>query len=374
MKSPEEVAASLLQSTAEKQAENQWYNLRPILGCFNWAMVACLLGGREAGKSYAVTNYFVDSFVKKGIPFTWLRLTDKQAAKLLANNAEMLVDPDIRRKYNLTLKTKGGNVYSIKTEKRTIKKKNGEIEEKEVEVSRTLMARVFALSNFYNQKGNGLFDKDFLKDLNMQYHIALDEFEKEEGEKAQGDILYQFVNQMENLIRSTKERVKVFIIGNMLDSCADILAGLNFIPEEFGIYKIKSKRTVIDYMEPTDAYKARRKGSFADLFMPQASTFTNRIETDKTLLFKGRLSRPNYIVKFTKEERTWFTVWDSGCIAKYNKEKVRVVAMRPYIDEFFSPELRDNIFQLFDTRSFVFRNLICFKEFEKELSLLKPRK
>ena len=38
---------------------SQWYNLRPILGYFNWAMFAILLGGREVGKSYSVTNFFV---------------------------------------------------------------------------------------------------------------------------------------------------------------------------------------------------------------------------------------------------------------------------------------------------------------------------
>ena len=39
---------------------SQWYNLRPILGHFNYAIFAILLGGREVGKSYSVTNFFVD--------------------------------------------------------------------------------------------------------------------------------------------------------------------------------------------------------------------------------------------------------------------------------------------------------------------------
>lgn len=373
---PSKIIQKLIQEQENPPTtKSEWYNLRPILGCFNWAMVACLLGGRETGKSYSVTNYFVDSFVNKGIPFTWLRLTDKQANKLLANNAEMLVDPDIQRKYGLRLKTKGNNVYNVKYKIQTIHHRDGTVEEKEVEEERTLMARVFALSNFYNQKGSGLFDKDFLKDLNMQYHIALDEFEKEENEKSQGDMLYQFVNQIENLIRSTKTRTKIFIIGNMLDTCADILAGLDFIPENFGVYKIKKKRTVIDYMEPSDAYKARRKGSFADIFMPSASTFTNRIETDMSLIYKGRLTKPVQIIKFNKNKDNWFTVWDSGCVCKYNGEKcASVVAMRPYIDEFFNVALRDQIFLLFDSRGYVFRNLISFKLFQKELELLKPRK
>ena len=209
----------------------------------------------------------------------------------------------------------------------------------------------------------------------MQYHIALDEFEKEEGEKSQGDILYQFVNQMENLIRSTKERIKVFIIGNMLDTCADIMAGLDFIPENFGTYKLKKKRVVIDYMEPTDAYKARRQGSFADIWLPKASTFTNEMSIDTTLVYKGRLIKPNTIIKFAKEQEKWYTVWDDGVIAPYNKEKCNsVIAMRPYCDEVFVTDLRDNVMKLFDTRSFVYKNLITFKKFQHELELLKPRK
>ena len=54
--------------TAVEKIDNQnkikqnskWYNLRPILGYFNWAIFACLIGGREVGKSYSVTNFFVD--------------------------------------------------------------------------------------------------------------------------------------------------------------------------------------------------------------------------------------------------------------------------------------------------------------------------
>ena len=102
---------------------SEWYNLRPILGFANWAIFYVLLGARETGKSYAVTNFLVDQFVNKSIPFIWLRLTEKQSQKLLQNNAEKLVDPDIRRKYNLDLVTNGTNVYQVT--KRSEPDKNG---------------------------------------------------------------------------------------------------------------------------------------------------------------------------------------------------------------------------------------------------------
>ena len=116
-----------------------------------------LLGARETGKSYAVTNFLVDQFVNKGIPFIWLRLTEKQSQKLLQNNAEKLVDPDIKRKYNLDLVTNGTNVYQVT--KRSEPDKNG----KTKVLEKKLMARVLALSTFYSDKGS-IFDKDFLKD------------------------------------------------------------------------------------------------------------------------------------------------------------------------------------------------------------------
>ena len=50
-----------------KKAE--WYNLRPMLGYYNWAIFYILLGGREIGKSYSVTDFYVNQFVKDGTPF-----------------------------------------------------------------------------------------------------------------------------------------------------------------------------------------------------------------------------------------------------------------------------------------------------------------
>ena len=344
----------------------EWYNLRPILGNANWAWFYLLLGGREAGKSYSVTNFLVDSFVNKGIPFTWLRLTDAQSAKLLINNAEKLVDPDLRRKYNLDLVTRGTNVYQVT--KRSEPDNNG----KTKVLEKKLMARVLALSTFYQDKGS-IFDKDFLNDLSMRYHIAIDEFEREKGEKKTFDILYALTNQLENLLRSTKSRMKIFMMGNTLEEASDILCAFNFIPEDWGTYKLKKKRAVIEYIEPSEAYKKRRKGTIADILMPTASTFTNKIDTDNTLITKESLRRPSYVIKFTKDEKSWFTVWNSNVVCPFKKENKPVIAMRPYIDELFNQERRNNIIELFDTRSLKFRNLITFKRFQNELQLLKPR-
>ena len=343
--------------------DSEWYILRSILGN-DWAIFYFLLGGREVGKSYSVTDFYVRQWKTLGRPFYWLRLTEQSQKKLLINNAEKLIDPDLRRKYRLDIATNGDAVYEVleRNEKGKIKKKK-------------LMVRVLALSTFYNDKGSGLFDKDFLNDPEMYYNICLDEMNREKNEKNSFDIVYAFTNQLENLVRSTKQRIRVICIGNTLEEASDILCCFNFLPEEFGRYYLKKKRAVIDYIEPTEKYLARRKGTIADILMPEASTFTNKIDTDDSLVTKRRLTSPQAIIKFLKSKDAWFTLWDGNVLKKYNGENCgNVIAMRPYIDETFQTKLRDTIITEFDTRCFLFRDLITFKTFQKNIQLIKPRK
>lgn len=338
-----------------------------MLSYANWVLFYILLGGREAGKSYSVTDFFCRQYKNKGVPFVWMRLTEKAASKLLQNNAEKLIDPDLRRKYQLDLVTSGNNVYEVT--RRSQPDKNG----KTKILEKKLMARVYALSTFYNDKGS-IFDKDFLNDLTMRYNIAIDEFQREKNEKNTFDILYALTNQLENLVRSTKDRTKIFFLGNTLEEASELLCAFNFIPEEFGIYKLKKKRCVIEYIEPSESYLKRRKGTIADILMPTASTFTNKIDADTTVIDRSVLTKPVRVIKFSKDKNDWFTVWNSNIIAKYNGEQKPAIAMRPYIDELFMTELRNTIMEQFDTRCFKFRNLITFKQFQKQLELLRPRK
>lgn len=340
--------------------DREWYNLRSILGN-DWAMFYFLLGGREAGKSYAVTRFYVDQWKKKKRPFYWMRLTETSKQKLLKNNAEKLIDPDIRRFYNLDLTVKGDNVYEVTRDNK------GNVIKKE------LMCRVLALSTFYNDKGSGLFDAEFLKNPKMYYNICLDEMNKEKSERRTQDILYSFANQIENLIRSTKNRVRIICIGNTLEEASDILAGINFIPEDFGRYKLHKKRTVIDYIPLNKAYKDRREGTAASILMPEASTFTNRIETDVSLIHTGKMERPTCIIKFGKDKGEWFTLWDSCIINSYNGEKVKAeIFMRPYTDGLFSKKAVDDVYIRYQVRGYLFRNLLIQKKFKKSMELLKP--
>lgn len=333
--------------------EREYYSLRSILGN-NWAIFYILLGSREGGKSYSVLDYFLSRWKRTGNPFFWLRLSDVSVKKMLAHDGQGMVDPDLARKYDLDLKVKGPYVYDHGKQ----------------------MATVLSLSSMAKDKGVALFDKDFLtNNPTWYYHIAIDEFQREKGEKNYFDIVYNLVNQLENIARSTKERIRVFFMANALDEASDVLTAFNFIPEEWGRYYIRKKRCVIDYMPPTLAYLRRRRGSISDILLPDASTFTNTINVDSSRIYKGRMYKPYTIIKFGKEKSTWFTVWDSRTICQYNGETVNfVIAMRPYLGEVFEAEQRDSVYAMWDARYLWFRNLVTQKLFQKQLEILKPTK
>lgn len=392
LKVPEVHKANLAQMRASKLP---FYKLRSILG-YDWAIYYFLLGGRMAGKSYAVCDFYISQFMKYGRPFYWLRLTEAGTRKLLLNNAEKLVDPDLRRRYGLNLKTRGENVYNITIDENGVEHK-------------TLMCKVLALSTFYSDKGQGFFDKDYLKLENAYYNICLDEMNREANERNSFDIVYAFANEVENIIRNTKFNVRIICIGNTLQEASDLLCAVNFLPDHFGRFKLVKnkkqlismikelknaktdkeyqyihekykdcdfgKRAVIEYMEPTDSYKAMRNGSAAEILAGNSSTFTNEVEIDASLIArKRRLIKPSAIIKFYKDPSSWFVVWDGNIIAPYNGQTANIIAMRPYLDTIFIPELQKQIITLFDTRAYLFRDLSTFKRFQKELQILKPRK
>ena len=351
-----------------KTYKDEWYTINSILGN-NWARFFYLLGGREAGKSYSVMKWATNRKLKKpdDVKLYWFRLTEPSQKKLLAGGANDLVDPDLKRKFNLKTCTNGNCVYTYQEE--TYTDKNGN--EKVKKVNKTEFCRVMACSTFYNDKGIGYFDNEY----KGEYICILDEMNREQSERNTFDIVYAFTNQLENVLRSTKTRVKVIMIGNTLEEASDLLANLNFIPDDFGRYKLKRKKAVVDYIKPNEKYLLRRKEATANLMMGGASTFTNEIQIDRSLLVSKRQRySPQYIVKFGKTKDTWFTVWNNNIISDYNNESKQVISMRRYLDEIYDREAANAVIDQFDVRAFKFTTLATFKKFQKQIKLIKPDK
>lgn len=333
------------------KTNNEWYSLRSILG-YQRAIFYILLGAREAGKSFAVMDFCLKEYFKKGKTFTWIRLTEGSTKKLKTANGHDFIDAPLLAKYNIDpkkLKVKGDHVF---------------YDDKE-------MAKILALSTFYNDKGVANFDDKEIEGEMFAYNIVCDEFQREKNERNTFDICYAFVNQLENLVRH-KTNVRVFLIGNTVEDASDILTMFNFIPETFGRYKLKKKRCVIDYIPPSEKYLKRRAGSIADILAGEASTFTNVRHFDRSQIYKGRLITPRYIIKFDTDKKI-FTVWDNNVIAKYNGEKKIVIPMRPLMNDnsVFSTEYRDKIILMNFEKKYKFRDLLTQKLFDKCMKEVK---
>ena len=329
----------------------RFYNLQSIMGN-DWAIFRIILGGRDTGKSYSVTDRMCKLKKKFGddVKCYWLRISETSTKALLCNKADKLVDPDLKRKYELELTTKGSTVYN--------RGKN--------------FCEVYPLSSFGKMKGVGFYDKDF----KGKYFIVLDEWMLEQGEKRTSfDILYNFIGMCENFLRTTKQNVEVWLLGNTLEEASTILKAFNFIPEKFGRFKLRSKRCIIDNLEPTEAYLKDRKGSIADILGGgNMSNYTNMLNKDKSLITKERGKKPTAIIKFGKTTDKWYTVWDGKLIKKYNKEKLPIESdfcMLPYINSYYSLEKRQAIFDMYNARVFKFPNLIVQAYFQEELRLIK---
>lgn len=225
--------------------------------------------------------------------FYWLRLTDKQCEALLCNGADKLVDPDLKRKYNIKTFTKGSTVFQYEEAEND----KGE----KVKVNKKEFCEVLSCSTFYATKGVGYFDKDF----KGEYLLVLDEMNREESEKRSFDIVYNFSNLIQNLVRNTDTKIRVVMIGNTLSEASDILSAFNFIPPGFGRFKLKSKRLVVDNIMRSESNAALTSKSLSMDLTPDASTFTNEVEIDTSLLVnKRKCVKPSYIIKCNKSRDT----------------------------------------------------------------------
>ena len=328
----------------------EWYTIRALLGNW-WANWFIMAGARERGKTFSVQDYVLNCYFNPKsklfhVPFYWMRLNDIAVKNMLMNNGAKMFEPLLVRKYHLeNIKVKGDTVYL-----------NGEV-----------LCYVFGLSTAYNNKGAALFDKDTFKGA----RIIVDEVALEKGQRRTFDVCYNLKMQIENIVRSERENVKVFFMLNNTEDCPELMAMFGFIPVEFGVYKLKRKHCVVDYIPNNKAYEERRKKALANEIDTGTGNFTNKIERDLKLLFKGRLQSPSYIVKYTKDQGDWFTIWDGNVICPYNGEKVRSVAMKRYIDDTFLSELRDSVIEQEDVRAYRYKDILTQNLFRKNMEIIK---
>lgn len=353
--------AALDQAAIQRQEmleqSDEWYRLNSLLG-YTWAMYYVIAGGRETGKSFAASEFLITQWRQKHRRFFWIRLSEASKDKLLQNNCDRLFNQMLRRKYKLETCRVGDDVYEVleRDEKGKIKRK-------------AKMGTVMALSEMAKDKGVEYFDAGYTGWTN----IVVDELVRERRERNTFDITYNLANQLENIVRSRKERVRILLICNMCSDIADVLPNINFVPVEYGRYKLKRYKMVFDYLPVTDAYRKRRDGAAANILLGMDDgNFNNEVRRDAATLFTGKLHKPTAIIKFSADKRDWFTLWDDRIVAKYKGEKIsNVIAMRRHVEDVFMPERRDIILSKYDARRLFFKDLVSQALFVKMIKEIK---
>lgn len=342
----------------EEQSDD-WYNINSILGntWANWYLIA---GGRETGKSFQCSEFVIRQWRKYKRQFYWIRLSEVSKNKLLQNNCAKLFNAVLRRRYKLDTCRVGNDVYEV------LKR-----DDKGKVIKKAKMGTVMALSEMAKDKGVEYYNHEYTGWTN----VIVDEICREQRERDTFNVTYNLANQLENIVRSKWQKTRVIMCCNMCSDIADVLPNLDFIPVDYGRYKLKNKNAVIDYLPVTEAYKQRRSKALANQLLGfEDGNFNNKVERDEKTLFSGKCVKPTAIIKFSKSQNDWFTLWDNKVIARYKGEKInKSIAMRRYIDEIFNVDTRDMIIEMLDVRAFMYKDLVSQSQFIKRVKEVKAQ-
>lgn len=358
----------------EEKMENLglYYTMHSNLGIPWWTWL-WMIGARGRGKSYAAVDTVLGYQKKYGINNVkcyYFRISDLSIKAILANKGAKAVDAKLVRKYNMDISVKSNRLYNR---------------------GKCCMDFYALVSAAKTGKGIAEYDPDFLnnrpKGVKRFIFIIIDEFMLAEDveKKSVGNPVAQFKIFIENILRDQAQldyrAVMILGCANAVSECSDFLAQLaGFIPEKPGRYKLKRKHMIIDNIPNSEAYMKKRKESIgADIMdYDEDSNYTNVVKRDlETLKPKNQsLIKVTNIIKFDKDPKRWFTLWDGKIIRKYNGQKYNknvIISMKRYLDSNYNQELVKNIFQRYDARDFLYADLISQATFAQELKLIKKQ-
>ena len=352
----------------EKKA-GLYYTAHPLMGN-PWATWIWLIGARGRGKSYSAVEIPTAYYKKYGpenVKIYYFRISDLSIKALLANHGRKAVDPGIVMKYGLELTTKNNTLFDR---------------------GKPFIDFYALVSAAKVGKGVAEYDPNFLNNRNGKKRfifIIIDEFMLAEGieKKSIGNPVDQFKIFIENILRDQEQldyrAVTIFGCANEVSECNDFLAQLfGFIPPTIGRYRLKRKHCLIDVIPNTEAYRMKRARSIGADIMDYKNdpNYTNKAVRDFETLKKKevKLKQVTSIIKFSKDSRDWFTVWDGKIIKRYSGQpyrKSQVIAMRRYLDHIYDPGLAASVVERYDCRSFLYNDLISQKVFAARLKEIK---
>lgn len=219
-----------------------------------WFYIA--IGSRGRGKTVSAWRWVLKRFLKHGELFIWLRLTDAPIKKMSRNSSATLIPKFLLEQLGIEGAFMKGATIFINV------RESGELITKMVGI-------MDSISTYYTTKGNTM--EDFT-------NVVFDEINRETTERNTFDITRAFINQVESIARMRK--IRILMLGNTIEDTSDILALFNFQPKEFGMYRLKRKHAVIEYMDDSEEFKEARKKSLAGALLGSnkdvAGSFVNK--------------------------------------------------------------------------------------------------
>ena len=358
----------------KKVSKQLYYTTQSLMGIHGvyWYW---LCGSRGRGKSYGVDEtllQYIKRYGQENVKCYYFRISDLSIKAMLANNAAKCIDAMLVRKYHLNLSVHDTTLYN---------------DDKPMIYFYPLVSAA--------KKGKGVaeYDPEFLMNpetmqkKNRFIFIIIDEFMMADGleKKSIGDPVSQFQIYLENILRDQEQLdwnpVKIFGCANSVSECNDFLSRLvGFVPEEPGRFILKRKHAVVDNIPNSEAYLEKRKKSIgADVMdYENDANYTNVIKRDlETLKPKNvRLHTVTNVIKFSKDPKDWFTVWNGNIIKRYSNQPIKesqVICMKRHLDGFFSVDLVNDIIERYDVRAFLYNDLISQSNFAAQLKILRSK-
>lgn len=252
-----------------------------------------------------------------------------------------------------------------------------------------LLYEAYSLTTAANVgKGVNLYDCNWFNTDKKRFIVTIwDEFMQDEGvgKKSVGDPVKQYMIYREAIFRDAKRQpynaVYNIFLANNVSECANVTGQLfGFIPNpnNHKRTKLKRKKAIFWNVPITEQKKQAIKESYNSAIISDDDPNYSDVVRDMSLLKekKTKIHRVTSVIKFSKQQRDWYCVYDSKYIRQYKNESVRKelsIAMYRNIDELFSPERAKAILDMNDSRGFMFCDLMSMASFNARMKEFKSK-
>ena len=306
----------------------------------------------------------------------YFRLSDQSIKTMLANDGAKAIDPYLIQKYDLELDCKANTIYDH---------------------GKPLIEFYPLVSAGSKGKGVNLYDCNFFnkvdengKKIKTFVVTIWDEFLMAEGieKRSVGDPVEQYKIYKEAILRDAEvikeyNAVYNFLLANNVSECASVTGALyNYIPNPDNHKRVflTRKRAMFWNVPISEAYIEKRKKSYNANILDYSNdpNYAN-VKRDLTLIKPKatRIHRVTALIKFDRiDKNKWFCLYDGRYVRQYHGEtisKSKVVAMKRYLDELYDPDRVNFIFEMFDSKGFMYCDLMSQSLFTAQLKLLKAK-